>query len=61
MVPYRSSLFMPGHKPAWIDKAHADTATEWLAHAWATPGGQTDDDRPAPADRLGFDAPEGGH
>ena len=44
-----------------IDKAHADTATEWLAHARATPGGQPVDDRPAPADRLGIDAPEGGH
>ena len=40
-----------------IDKAHADTAREWLGHARATPGG----DRPAPADALGIDAPEGGH
>ena len=23
MVPYRSLLFVPGHKPAWIDKAAA--------------------------------------
>ena len=23
MVPYRSILFVPGHKPAWIDKALA--------------------------------------
>lgn len=39
-----------------IDKAHADTALEWLGHARATPGGA----RPAPADALGIDAPEGG-
>jgi citrate lyase subunit beta/citryl-CoA lyase len=38
-----------------IDKAHADTAREWLDHARAVPGG-----RPAPADALGIDAPEGG-
>jgi citrate lyase subunit beta/citryl-CoA lyase len=40
-----------------IDKAHADTAREWLGHARATPGAH----RPAPADALGIDAPEGGH
>jgi citrate lyase subunit beta/citryl-CoA lyase len=42
-----------------IDKAHADTATEWLAHARATPGA-TGADRPGADDRLGIDAPEGG-
>lgn len=40
-----------------IDKAHADTALEWLEHARATPG----DGRPAPEDALGIDMPEGGH
>jgi citrate lyase subunit beta/citryl-CoA lyase len=35
-----------------IDKAHVDTAREWLAHARALPGAEL---------RLGFDAPEGGH
>ncbi|RBY83651.1 CoA ester lyase [Geodermatophilus sp. TF02-6] len=40
-----------------IDKAHVDTAREWLAHARALPGGGG----PAPADALGIDAPEGGH
>jgi citrate lyase subunit beta/citryl-CoA lyase len=35
-----------------IDKAHADTAREWLQHASATPGNEY---------RLGIDAPEGGH
>jgi citrate lyase subunit beta/citryl-CoA lyase len=40
-----------------IDKAHADTAREWLAHARATPGRRG----PAAADALGIDAPEGGH
>jgi citrate lyase subunit beta / citryl-CoA lyase len=39
-----------------IDKAHADTAQEWLAHARATPGG-----RPQSDDARGIDAPEGGH
>jgi citrate lyase subunit beta/citryl-CoA lyase len=39
-----------------IDKAHADTAAEWLAHARAAPGGGG----PAPDDALGIDAPEGG-
>ena len=43
-----------------IDKAHADTAREWLEHARAIPGGAACD-RPAPADALGIDAPEGGH
>jgi citrate lyase subunit beta/citryl-CoA lyase len=43
-----------------IDKAHADTAREWLGHARAVPGGAACD-RPAPADALGIDAPEGGH
>jgi citrate lyase subunit beta/citryl-CoA lyase len=46
-----------------IDKAHADTARDWLALARATPGaaaGPPADDRPAAADRLGIDAPEGG-
>ncbi len=43
-----------------IDKAHADTAREWLGHHRATPGGAADD-RPAPAEVLGIDAPEGGH
>lgn len=38
-----------------IDRAHADTAREWLAQARSTPGG------PAPEDVLGIDAPEGGH
>jgi citrate lyase subunit beta / citryl-CoA lyase len=38
-----------------IDKAHADTARDWLAHARALPGAA-----PAPRDRLGIDAPEGG-
>jgi citrate lyase subunit beta/citryl-CoA lyase len=35
-----------------IDKAHVDTAREWLAHARALPAAEG---------RLGFDAPEGGH
>ena len=56
MVPYRPILFVPGHKPAWIDKAHADTALEWLRHARATPGSTG----PTPAGVLGHDAPEGG-
>jgi citrate lyase subunit beta/citryl-CoA lyase len=43
-----------------IDKAHADTAREWLGHHRATPGGAADD-RAAPAEVLGIDAPEGGH
>ena len=33
---------------------------EWLQHARAIPGGAACD-RPAPADALGIDAPEGGH
>lgn len=37
-----------------IDKAHVDTAREWLAHARATPGGVS------AANALGIDAPEGG-
>ncbi len=42
-----------------IDKAHADTAREWLGHAQAAPG-HAADDRPTPADALGIDAPERG-
>lgn len=38
-----------------IDKAHADTAQEWLAHAAATPG-----DGQGQQFALGIDAPEGG-
>ncbi|HJX42646.1 MAG TPA: aldolase/citrate lyase family protein, partial [Geodermatophilus sp.] len=26
MVPYRSILFVPGHKPQWLDKALASGA-----------------------------------
>src|SRR3954453_10253559 len=37
-----------------IDKAHADTAREWLAHAPAVPGG-----RPAPGGAPGTDRPHG--
>jgi citrate lyase subunit beta / citryl-CoA lyase len=36
-----------------IDKAHVDTARDWLAHARSLPGGQS---APVPT----FDAPEGG-
>lgn len=39
-----------------IDKAHVDTARDWLAHARSLPGAGD----PAPQDRLGVDAPEGG-
>lgn len=39
-----------------IDKAHVDTARDWLAHARSLPGAGG----PAPQDRLGIDAPEGG-
>lgn len=37
-----------------IDKAHVDTARDWLAHARSLPGA---DNAPGPT----FDAPEGGH
>jgi citrate lyase subunit beta/citryl-CoA lyase len=42
-----------------IDKAHADTATEWLEHARATPGGRATE--AARYQSSGIDAPEGGH
>ena len=41
-----------------IDKAHADTAREWLGTPVPPRRRRA---RPAPADALGIDAPEGGH
>jgi citrate lyase subunit beta/citryl-CoA lyase len=42
-----------------IDKAHVDTARDWLAHARSLPGAQSPGAQGAPVPT--FDAPEGGH
>jgi citrate lyase subunit beta/citryl-CoA lyase len=53
MKPYRSMLFVPGHKPAWVDKGAASGADALILDLEdSVPAGMKDDAREAVADAV---------